>query len=121
MNVKLNKGNVRKWVKALRSGRYKQIHGQLYNEEGYCCLGVACRVAGMRPFGESFGEESAVLPKRAMRWLGVEDDNPKIGRFAAATLNDEKGYSFSQIADAIEKHWLGKSKEGGKKNGRLAG
>jgi hypothetical protein len=33
-----------KWLKALRSGEYKQGEDLLYNpkEQSYCCLGVAC-------------------------------------------------------------------------------
>ena len=29
-----------KWVKALRSGRYRQGIGSLYSRRRYCCLGV---------------------------------------------------------------------------------
>lgn len=48
-----------KWIKALRSGEYKQTDGTLVNYDfdeitneitevhGYCCLGVACRVANV--------------------------------------------------------------------------
>ena len=41
----------KKWVKALRSGKYKQGRCRLYNPEtdSYCCLGVACRVVGINP------------------------------------------------------------------------
>jgi hypothetical protein len=39
-----------KWVKALRSGKYKQAHDTLKGETndrdiGYCCLGVLCEIA----------------------------------------------------------------------------
>lgn len=34
-----------KWMKALRSGKHKQGTGALQGyDEGYCCLGVACKV-----------------------------------------------------------------------------
>lgn len=36
------------WVKALRSGKYKQANSVLYNGKGYCCLGVLCRVVGAK-------------------------------------------------------------------------
>jgi hypothetical protein len=32
------------WLAALRSGKYKQAKGTLQNENGYCCLGVACEI-----------------------------------------------------------------------------
>lgn len=35
---------VAKWVKALRSGKYKQTTGRLQDGKGYCCLGVACAI-----------------------------------------------------------------------------
>jgi len=44
---KLPKRFKERWVKALRSGKYKQTAGRLYNkeEDGYCCLGVACAIS----------------------------------------------------------------------------
>lgn len=38
----------KKWVKALRSGKFKQARHTLGNQDrGYCCLGVACSIAGV--------------------------------------------------------------------------
>lgn len=35
------------WLASLRSGKYKQGHGYLKdNQDGYCCLGVLCELAG---------------------------------------------------------------------------
>lgn len=35
--------NQRKWLKALRSGKFKQTRqGHLHDNKGFCCLGVAC-------------------------------------------------------------------------------
>jgi len=39
-----NKEAIRKWVDALRSGKYKQATGQLRVNDSYCCLGVACEL-----------------------------------------------------------------------------
>lgn len=33
------------WLKALRSGEYKQTTGVLQREKSYCCLGVAATIA----------------------------------------------------------------------------
>ena len=38
----VNKERVQRLVDALRSGEYSQTTGGLRNEDGYCCLGVAC-------------------------------------------------------------------------------
>lgn len=42
-----NKENIRKWVEALRSGKFQQTNGALRDLDGYCCLGVACEVSGL--------------------------------------------------------------------------
>jgi hypothetical protein len=33
-----------KWIQALRSGNYAQIHSRLRTSEGFCCLGVICNL-----------------------------------------------------------------------------
>lgn len=43
---KLPKDFAEKWLTGLRSGKFKQTKGVLFNGEGYCCLGVACITAG---------------------------------------------------------------------------
>jgi len=111
------------WVKALRSGKYRQGIGVLkmvdtVNGARYCCLGVLCEIAGI----------SGVLTKRRTRidvvefgpWPskeGVSQDKayflPHPSWFREATglfvvdmislsnLND-RGRSFGEIADKIE-------------------
>lgn len=39
---KLNPEIKKKWVKALRSGKYNQCDGQLRQGDTFCCLGVLC-------------------------------------------------------------------------------
>ena len=97
----MNKANVRKWVKALRSGKYKQCRGRLFDGRGYCCLGIVEKLAGVKPYG-------FVLEQGAREWLGVDEHNPKIGGLEASFLNDRENLTFPQIADRIEKYWLGK-------------
>lgn len=36
----------KKWVEALRSGKYKQGKEALCFGDKYCCLGVLCEIAG---------------------------------------------------------------------------
>lgn len=38
----LNHTFIRRWIRALRSGKYPQAMGYLRTEAGYCCLGVEC-------------------------------------------------------------------------------
>src|SRR5580698_8249299 len=42
--MKVNKENILKWTKALRSGNYKQGFGRLQKGNTFCCLGVACKI-----------------------------------------------------------------------------
>lgn len=42
----MNKITVEDWVTALRSGKYEQTEETLYDGVGFCCLGVACDIAG---------------------------------------------------------------------------
>lgn len=47
MNMKMPKKLKARWLKALRSGKYKQGKGSLYdpNTKTFCCLGVLSHVA----------------------------------------------------------------------------
>ena len=45
MEQKLPKEFKEKWLSALRSGEYTQAREALWVGNGYCCLGVACKVA----------------------------------------------------------------------------
>ena len=35
------------WLVALESGEYKQGRGRLRDDNGFCCLGVACDLSGL--------------------------------------------------------------------------
>lgn len=104
---KLPKSFKTRWVKALRSGKYKQGRYYLftsYDEEQYCCLGVACKV------------QKATLPQEELRFIefrkGIKGitkipkeligDGPLPERLSM--MNDRKSSSFKKIADWIEKH-----------------
>lgn len=91
---------MKKWVKALRSGKFKQGTGTLkqYNSKGqvkYCCLGVLCELYNedmkkkkKKTLPETtkdynscfvdwhkctnFGDKAFDLPKEVMKWSGVE-------------------------------------------------
>lgn len=40
----LTRRKAQKWANALRSGEYSQTMGTLEDEQGFCCLGVACKI-----------------------------------------------------------------------------
>jgi hypothetical protein len=103
---------LRKWVRALRSGRYKQGQGQLkvVDQKGntrFCCLGVLCdlhsKQTGIKWQGIHYMDEKGVLPSRVMKWAGLKYTDPQLTiHQAAADLNDN-GKRFKTIAKLIEK------------------
>lgn len=86
------------WVAALRSGEYKQGTSFLYRSNGtYCCLGVLAKTQLLRTKPEL---HRSLLTPEELGMLGMSE--------AIATrlvlFNDNRGMSFSEIADWIEKH-----------------
>lgn len=118
--------NAKQWIRALRSGKYKQTRGALHKGEGFCCLGVACDLAvqagvvrtvkkdGMEVGVAYDGLEVkatydgciAVLPPRVMKWLRLRTPNGMSRSLALPSLTkmNDQGKSFSEIADFIEQH-----------------
>jgi hypothetical protein len=96
----------KEWVKALRSGKYKQAKNVLYEADrnAFCCLGVACDISGLPP-EKWHGNEYTVLPQEVQEKLNLSSN---YGRFIGASYmslvncNDSLGYSFERIADIIE-------------------
>ena len=110
MNTKIKK----RWVKALRSGKYGQAQEVLFDgEKNFCCLGVLCDIEGMgdwvkdepslswifKPDDRSLGESDAgELPPWFLANVGLtsrEQDQ-------LIELNDTYGNDFNQIANWIE-------------------
>ena len=97
----------RKWVKALRSGKYKQAEGTLRDEAGaMCCLGVLADIQGVNwdEIKEMVSEDlprglNAGLTKRQRAILASKND----GCFCHPWGRQVAHESFEQIADYIEK------------------
>ena len=104
----------RKWVTALRSGKYKQGRWHLRDEGGgYCCLGVLCdlysKAKRKKLFrydddGWSFMGSGATLSGVVADWAGLDHTDPTIGPTTAISLNDDQCRSFKYIARMIEKY-----------------
>lgn len=113
------------WIKALKSGRYKQGKYYLVQGDLHCCLGVCVKVAmenGIKvtPIsscadesifvdGRKWREENNVvelpityggfvgsLPTQIREWLGVN-----IKETPLVKLNDRDGKTFDEIADYL--------------------
>lgn len=102
--------NAKAWIKALRSGEYKQGIVVLRNErDEYCCLGVACDLYCKNvkdiydPITIKYGGNSSYLPAQVAKWIGLRDTLGKFdcGQRSLASFNDF-GTTFSEIADIIE-------------------
>ncbi len=103
------------WIKALKSGKYKQTTaGNLLDSDGYCCLGVAaaiCEIGKKHLFNRGFltnvnciktdnknilfNKIRTRVPKDLRDNLTLQED--------LASMNDE-GDSFIKIAKYIEKN-----------------
>jgi hypothetical protein len=84
------------WVAALRSGEYKQFHGD-WNNGGenpteHCCLDVLQIVLTGKPFGVN--NDSEIMSRNLA--LGT------VSKLAA--MNDRSRASFGEIANYIEEH-----------------
>ena len=106
---------MRKWVRALRSGKFKQGKGALLDTRGrvprYCCLGVLCELhrRSTKRFkweDERYDGSLNVLPESVMKWAGLSDPDPTligVGQPQDAAVMNDTGKSFKTIADAIER------------------
>jgi len=128
----MKKEIAKKWVKALRSGKYKQGQGWLkqYNNKGqeqHCCLGVLCElynnemkkkhkkslnskfIDGCAARVISFNKQEQGLPVVVKKWAEMKDSlgyfidsNDKMVQ-CLADMNDI-GRKFKTIANIIEKN-----------------
>ena len=123
----------KKWIKALRSGKYKQGQSLLKqydakNQPRHCCLGVLCELYnetmkknhkkiltvnktsnnGFCPENGyvTFSGEGESLPPVVKKWAGMKSNNGEIDyRFygSLADMNDS-GKTFKTISNTIEKN-----------------
>jgi hypothetical protein len=94
--------NAKKWVEALRSGKYEQGRNRLktaHNE--FCCLGVACELAIEAGVIREYEGCNSFLSLPVVRWLGL---NTGSGAYMGGALHkdNDNGSSFLEIADIIE-------------------
>ena len=118
----------KKWIKALRSGKYQQGSDRLRGDgDQFCCLGVLCNlhaqahpeIAATQLNPGVYLREAEVLPRAVMQWAGMTSKNGSIvdedgrarkifvdgmGYWDLTEINDA-GESFSEIADVIEENW----------------
>lgn len=93
------------WIRALRSGEFKQIRDRLRNaRNGRCCLGVLCDIRpdvkwhqGGDASVDGDDRNDTMLPFGLGQAVGIKWDIENM----LTSMNDE-GKSFDEIADWIE-------------------
>jgi hypothetical protein len=108
----------KKWIKALRSGEYKKTNKYLRTKRGFCVLGVLCDLyAKQHNIQWNFYSKGKFytlldswwcLPTEVVLWgnmlnkygIFLNEENKKI----ALDKENDKGKSFLQLADLIEKN-----------------
>lgn len=120
----MRKEIAKKWIKALRSGKYKQGQDYLkqYNSKGeprHCCLGVLCELYNntMKKNHKKtlytkdidhhdikvtlFDTYDGVLPTVVKKWAGMSD---VVGNFSVIEKDGSfKDYSLTEMNDAGKK------------------
>ena len=98
----------RRWLRALRSEKYKQGQGGLRRDNRFCCLGVLCDLSHLAKWvgtdsyegGREYGREGPVYfpTERVLAWADLLRSQAN----ELARMNDNFE-SFSAIADYIER------------------
>jgi len=113
------------WIKALKSGEFKQCRGYLANDGKYCALGVLSILAlleGVCTYNEGegigkFDNRKFSLSFNIMKWAGIAQEDEKYldpeehevkirykkGFSTILDLNDQ-GASFKEIARIINEN-----------------
>ena len=122
--IKMPKKLLKAWLEALRSGKYKQGRGALrvdeVNDPHYCCLGVLQMVCDGKVESGIAGDGTTLYKSMpSLKWLkdkgitfsqyGVKThSDPDLSSLHTTAsgandgMGDLDGYSFAEIADAIE-------------------
>lgn len=112
MKIEMDEEWRKRWVAALRSGKYKQTQGQLRlgsspEYHSYCCLGVLCEISGLGHWQSASGgmfvdtqynHSNAQLPFTLSKQLGLGP----LQQEYLTRLNDVHVATFARIADIIE-------------------
>lgn len=103
---KLPKAFKKKWLEALRSGKYEPAQNYLHvYGVGYCCLGVACKISGVSDKSLQYEHwiTKRLSRKRLPKVLVDNCPSEESALMRLAKMNDAHK-SFKQIANWIEKN-----------------
>ena len=108
---------MKKWVRALRSGKFRRGRGALKrkaknNRYYHCCLGVLCEVYKKDTKDEdietqdphydcaTFGDEEALLPEKIRKWAGLKTDD--FTPYLEADIRPNRVQSLDSLKQLIE-------------------
>jgi hypothetical protein len=111
LNIKLAK----KWVKALRSGKYRQVQNVLKGPDGskhvgFCCLGVYCDIYDKTKWKKDSDGNNRYLgsymdmPEKLRQELGLTSTQVS----ELVSMNGDYDKSFKDIANHIENYYTKK-------------
>lgn len=107
MSLKINKRQFKLWIAALDSGEYKQDECRLQTKDGFCCLGVGCKVFIPEKLQATFegrltGQRPNEQPASPIWLQQINDDfDDKVG-LSLTYINDAIGFTFPEIATLLE-------------------
>lgn len=116
------KENMKALIVALRSGQYAQGDLALCDGGRYCCLGVAADLTVKAGEGKWLNEanslrpsflynglveaQRAFLPSPLLEKFGLFEDGNDDNAWFLVRLNDSGGYTFTEIADLLERKYI---------------
>ena len=99
-----NNNLVRRWVAALRGGKYKQAKGRLRKEDGYCVLGVLCDLYDPEQWADNGlgwfrkdGTFTTVPGRHIQEAAGMSQRERE-----CLWRSNDLGWTFKRLADYIE-------------------
>jgi len=97
-NFHLPKDFAKKWIAALRSGKYKQGSGKYYDSklDCYCAMGV-----GYKANDVPFAMDGQTINSEYDRVFMFNGENNLLW-FPLQEMNDDEKLSFKEIADWVE-------------------
>lgn len=106
--MKINKKQFNRWLQALYNEEMPQTTGSLQKENGYCCLGVACKLFIPKSklelkYGGLMGGSMPQSQEYAPEWL--KDISSKFKDESGESLdklNDKELMTFPEIAMCLD-------------------
>ena len=115
MNQSQIRANRRAWIRALRSGKYKETPKGLHREGAFSAMGVACEISGLGSWVNSrwvvdncliyktkTEESSSSLPMEVCHSLGITTRLNRIPFIRAMFSLQNEGNDFNEIAGYLE-------------------